>query len=600
MLNLEQSPSEESDALRDAYRSLGLGEDLEALQEHRDHLEVALQHTQEQLQMMAQENTRLKLQLRKEVEEELGSVREKVCRRGFIYRHFIQLNLYPNLTNFYSISLIKLATLCTQIDTLTTWNGAEDNTTLALDQDDLVQALNQENRALADRIQELLAHIELREEEMKKEEKQLREHISDLEENGDRLKQENQEHECLITELTKKTEDDLNTIMELQQKLSEAEQHMEETQVDKEPCGSGRFPQNNLEEFVDSLVESVLQAEEQQLISCHHQVDSAAASAPVSKHGSHYDLLQKSLHVNSLTDQVGQLTKTIQSLKTEQEDLSGNIESLREQQREVSLSVQTQTEVKQQLTRSVWGLKEEKDCISRYLAGLKQEREQLTRTVCGLKDERDQLIRSLSSLKEEKEQLTKSLSALEREHGKLSESLSSGKEEKDQIMQSLQSLQTESDQLIPAVLYLKQERDELTNSLKCLKEQRDTEQSSYTLKEDSDKLIKSVSSLREEKESIELSISCLRQEEGQIKLQLQALEEERKNHKAALPSQTQTEGHNQKQHLLNPDSAVTTKKAEIIVGATQRCQTGEDRGIHLQVSRRKYPVSIVAYCVSLC
>lgn len=97
MLNLEQSPSEESDALRDAYRSLGLGEDLEALQEHRDRLEVALQHMQEQLQMMAQENTRLKLQLRKEVEEEPGSVREKVCRRGFIYRYFIQFKFYPNL-----------------------------------------------------------------------------------------------------------------------------------------------------------------------------------------------------------------------------------------------------------------------------------------------------------------------------------------------------------------------------------------------------------------------------------------------------------------------------------------------------------------------
>ncbi|XP_030252294.1 myosin-7B isoform X2 [Sparus aurata] len=547
MLNLEQSPSEESDALRDAYRSLGLGEDLEALQEHRDRLEVALQHMQEQLQMMAQENTRLKLQLRKEVEEEPGSVREK-------------------------------------IDTLTTWNGAEDNTILALDQDDLVQALNQENRALANRIQELLAHIELREEEMKREEKQLRERFSNLEVNGDRLKQENQEHECLITELTKKTEDDLNTIMELQQKLSEAEKHMEETQADKEPCGSGRFQQNNLEECVDSLVESVLQAEEPQSISCHHQVDSAATSAAVSKHGSHYDPLQKSPHVNSLTDQVGQLTKTIQSLKKEQDELSGNIESLREQQRVVSLSVRTQTEAKQQLTRSVWVLKEEKDGISRYLAGLKQEREQLTRTVCGLKDERDQLMRSMSSLKEEKEQLTKSLSGLERENGKLSESLSSGKEEKDQIMQSLQSLQTESDQLIPAVLYLKQERDELTNSLKCLKEQRDTEQSSYTLKADSDKLIKSVSSLREEKESIELSISCLQQEEAQIKLQLQGLKEERKSHKAALSNQTQTDGRNQKQHLLNPNSAVTTKKAEISAGATQRCQTGDDRGNHLQQS----------------
>lgn len=99
ILNLEESPSEESDALREAYRSLGLGEDLEALQEQRDRLEVALQHTQEQLQVMAQENTRLKLQLRKEAEEqdaeaEQGSSREKVCHSGCsILKCFIQLKL---------------------------------------------------------------------------------------------------------------------------------------------------------------------------------------------------------------------------------------------------------------------------------------------------------------------------------------------------------------------------------------------------------------------------------------------------------------------------------------------------------------------------
>lgn len=82
ILNLEESPSEESDALREAYRSLGLGEDVEALQEQRDSLEVALQQTREQLQLMAQENTRLKLQLNKAAEAEQGPSREKVCHRG--------------------------------------------------------------------------------------------------------------------------------------------------------------------------------------------------------------------------------------------------------------------------------------------------------------------------------------------------------------------------------------------------------------------------------------------------------------------------------------------------------------------------------------
>ncbi|KAM6952967.1 uncharacterized protein PEZ65_016716 [Lycodopsis pacificus] len=462
ILNLEKSPSEESDALREAYRSLGLGEDLEAHQEQRDSLKVALEQAQEQLQMMAQENAQLKLQLGKEGQEseaERGTSREK-------------------------------------IRPLPAGNGAEDTAILTIAQDDLVQALNQENRALADRIQELLAHIELREEEIKREQTQLTEHVSKLEGNRVRLEQENQEHECLITELTKKTEDDLNTIMDLQQRLVESEQRTEESQVAKTLCGSqlqsqytaaisGGFQQNNVEECVDSLVESVLNGEEPQLMSSQRPA-LTAASAPGSQHDNHYDplqsSLQSSLHVSSLTDQVGQLTKSVQSLKTEKEELSGCISALREQQREVALSVQTQTEDKQQLTRTVWGLKEEKDGISISLAGLKQEREQLTRTVWGLRDERDQFIRSMSGLKEEKE----SLSGLKREKDKLLESLSSGKEERDQIMQSLQSSQTESAQLSQAVLCLKQERDELTNSLKCLKEQRDKERSSYTSQEDYD------------------------------------------------------------------------------------------------------------------
>ncbi|XP_074504912.1 uncharacterized protein LOC141775445 isoform X2 [Sebastes fasciatus] len=556
ILNLEERRSEESDALREAYRSLGLGEDLEALQKQRDRLEVALEHTQEQLQTMAQENTQLKLQLRKqEAEAEQGSSREK-------------------------------------ISTPPTRDGAEDNTILALAQDDLVQALNHENRALADRIQELLAHIELREEDIKREQTQLKERISKLEEDRIGLALENQEQECLITELTKKTEDDLNTIMELQQRLAESEQRLEESQVGKELCGpklqsehtaaiSERFQQNNLEECVDSLVESVLKGEEPQLVSSQQQDDLSAASTPGSQHDNHDDSLQNSLqsslHVSSLTDQVCQLTKSVQSLKTEEEELSGCIYSLREQQREVALSVQTQTEVKQQLTRTVWGLKEEKDSVSQSLASLKQEREQFTRTFCGLKDERDQLIKSMSGLKEEKE----SLSGLQREKEKLLEFLSSAKEERDQIMPSLQSLQTESEQLSQAVLCLKRERDELTNSLKCLKEQRDVEQSSYTSQEDRDKLIKSVSSLREDKERIEHSISCLKQEEKQIKVLLQGLREERNSLQTALPSQMQTEGRNQKQHLLNPNSGFTTKKTETLVG-TQRCQTHDHRGNSLQ------------------
>ncbi|GLD67356.1 plectin-like protein [Lates japonicus] len=333
LLNLEESPSEESDALREAYRSLGIGDDLEALREQRDRLEAALKHTQEQLEVLAQENTQLKLQLRKQVEEreaEQGSSKEKIGT--------------PPTTDGADHLLSS---------------PTQDNTILALAQDDLVQALNQENRALADRIQELLAHIELREEEIKTAQTQLREHISGLEEDRARLEHENQEQGCLVTELTRKTEDDLNTIMELQQKLEENKE------------------QNDVEIRVDSLVESVLKGDEEpQMVNSQQP---ASASGP--QHNNHHNPLQSSpqnpVHVSSLTDQVGHLTKTVQSLKTQHDELTGNIKSLREQQAEVALSVQTQTEEKQQLTRTVWGLKEEKDLIAQCLAEETTQRQHL-------------------------------------------------------------------------------------------------------------------------------------------------------------------------------------------------------------------------------
>lgn len=435
---------------------------------------------------------------------------------------------------------------------------------------------------MADRIQELLTHIEVREEEIKSKETQLRERISNLEVDKFRLEQENQEQECLITELTKKTEDDLNTIMELQQNLAGDERHVDTSQLVKELCVSqlqsdkvelsGCFLRTNLEQVVESVQKGV----EPQLMSSQCSDSSATASAPGCQQENHcnplQNSLQSSLHVNSLTAQVGELTKLVQSLKIEQEELLDNISSLREQQTEVALSVQTQTEVKQQLTRTVWGLKEEKDNVSRSLDGLKQEREQITKTVRGLKDERDQFIRSGSCLTEEKEQITNALFGLKIEKEKLLESISSRKLERDQILCLLQSLQREKDQLSQAVFSLKQEKDELSNSLKCLMQQRDKE--SYTVEEDSDKLMKLVSTLREEEEQIKL---------------LQGLREERKSHKAAL---CRAEGRN----LLNPNSAVSTKT---LVGTeehvTQRCLN--DRGISVQVLRDTYPLSIMFYYV---
>ncbi|XP_069575922.1 trichohyalin-like [Brachyistius frenatus] len=564
ILNLEDNPSEECDALREAYKSLGLGEDLQALREQREHLEVSLQHTQEQLQVMLEENTQLKLQLRKQAEEQQTETEQRSSREK-----------------------VSTPPTCDGDDQLQI-SPPRDDTVLA--QDDLVQALNQENRALADRIQELLAHVELREEEVTKQETQLREHISRLEEDGVRMEQENQEQGCLVSELTKKTDDDLNTIMELQQKLEESREDNQESQGQKQPCRVRRqspctaaitesFPPNNPEECVDSLVESVLKGKEAQLMFSQETNTLTTVSASGWQHDNHCISLQNSsrssLKVRSLTDQMVRLTSSVQSLKTEQEELTGSINSLREQQREAALSVQTQTEEKQQLTRTVWGLKEEKDCICQSLASLKQDKEQLNRTVCGLKDERDQFIRSISGLKEEKEQLTKSLSSLERDKEVIMESLSSGKEERDQIMQSLQ---TESDRLSQAILHLKQDRDTLTYSIKSLTEERDQEQLSDTLKEERDRFIKSVSSLKEEKGRTEHSISCLKIEEKQIMEVIQGLKEER-NGLHALPIQTQAEEKNRRQQLLNPGGAGTKKNTESLAGTgNQRCETNTHRG----------------------
>ncbi|XP_028272297.1 early endosome antigen 1-like isoform X2 [Parambassis ranga] len=559
-LNLEESPSQESDALREAYRSLGLGEDLQALQEQRDHLEVELKHTQEQLQVVAQENAGLKLQLRKQAEE------HETAQKS---------------------SGEKVSTLSTCDEDLRS-SPTQDDDILSLAQEDLVQALNHENRALADRIEELLAHIDSREEEITKEQAELRRNISRLEEDHVRLEQGNQEQACLISELTKKTEDDLNTIMELQQKLTESRDSKDESHVSKQHWESENAAsislQNNLEESVDHVVASVLKGEENtKLLSSQETNVLTTVSGSGTQTSDPLTISpQNSLHASQLADQVAQLTHSVQMLKAEQNELTGYINSLREQQKEVALSVHTQTEEKQQLTRTVWGLKEEKDRICQSLAVLKQEREQQSRTVWGLKDEREQFIKSVSGLKEEKEQLVMSLSVLERDKEAITESVTTGKEERDRIMQSLKSLQIESQQLSQEVLHLKQERDKLSDSLQSLKTQRDMEPISFSSKEDQDRLMDSVSSLKEEKERTKHSISCLKQEEKQLTLIIQGLREERSSLQAL---QMQTE-RSQRQQLLSPSCPGLMKKTETLAGTgdytTQRCQTNNHKGSFVQ------------------
>ncbi|KAK5617149.1 hypothetical protein CRENBAI_011988 [Crenichthys baileyi] len=542
--NMEEIPSEESDALRAAFHGLGFGDDLQALKEERDHLEVELQHTKAELQTIAQENAELKLQLRRETErkpsaDEQWSSKEKIITSSTCNRD-------------YHLPL----------------NSDEYDTGLDLAQGELIQALNQENRALADRIQELLAHIELSELEMRKEQTHLRECICRLEEDGVRLEQENQEQVSLISELTRKTEDDLNTIMELQQKLEESKEEQQVKQLCRTLCQSenqdgitGCFQEKKQEEHVENLVESLVKGEK--------ETDSLTTASSSCQLNVQDDSSQNSLHASSLADEVAQLNTSIQSLKTEQKELTANISSLREAQKEVTLSVQKQTEDKQQLTRSVWALKEQKDCISQSLHGLKQEKENLNRAVCSLKDERHQHTRSISCLKKEKEELTWSLSTLQRDKDVIKDSISSGEEESDRIMKSLQSLQTESDQLRQTVLDLKKQRDELTDSLKGLTEERDEKELTLALNGEHGQLI-SVSCLKEEKEKLQQSIISLKQDEENIKQIILGLKEE----KCSL--QIQAEETNHELNLRSENMRTGTGDN------CPRCESSNNRGTSVQ------------------
>lgn len=394
---------------------------------------------------------------------------------------------------------------------------------------------------MAKRIQELLTHIKVREDEINMEKTELEGRITKLEVDTVRLEQEKQEQGCLITELTKKTEDDLNTIMELQQTLAEGEQ------VVQEPVGSQ--PQSeHTEHTVSQFFQWSSRKEAAEMFSKQQSPTLSTALPPVCHLENDYKPHQNSPSVNLLTDEVGKLSTSIHNLQMEQEELSNSINSLREQHKEVALSVLTQTEAKQQLTRTVWGLKEEKDMISQFLNGLKQEREQLTRALRGLKNEKDRYIRSTSDTAEEKELLIKTISGLKMEKKNLLETLSHRKEESDQILCLIQSFKTEMDQLNQTVVSLRQEKEELTNSLKRLKEQRDEEKSHYTSEEDRVTLMELVSTPREEKERIELSISRMKKEDKQVKL-LQGQLEERTGHNGAQTSQIQSEGRRQKPNL---------------------------------------------------
>lgn len=390
-------------------------------------------------------------------------------------------------------------------------------------QDELIQALNQENSALARRIQELLTHIEVREEEMKKEEAQLNEHISQLQVARGLLEQESEEQGCLITELTKKTEDDLNTIMELQQEVAEVRQRWDESHKQGAAERRGESGAPAAEQFRGGTQdddadagssEKQAQKEENTHLITGEQLKGSAEDNPCC---SSQRSLQNIPQLGSQTHQLDTLTRSVQSLTSERDELSVAVASLREQQKDVTLSVQTQTEVKQQLTRTVWALKVEKDDVSQHLEGLRRQQEQLAKEVRQLKDEREQCTGGARGLAAEKEELVKDLIGLKTEKEELLDSIANLKKERDQTVRLGQSLQANGDQLNHQVLSLKQEEEKHTDSLKCL-QKTDGEQSSCTLEGDLDELMKLISTLREEKERLELAVIRLKQEREQIDL----------------------------------------------------------------------------------
>ncbi|CDQ89958.1 unnamed protein product [Oncorhynchus mykiss] len=395
-LNLEEGTSEETEALKEAYRSMG--GDMDSLRDHRDQLESTLRHTQDQLHRVTEENARLKCKLR--AQGETGACEVELVGESMTN---VQENKVST-PNLIPQSCRDLTATPYQNDTILAL--AQDDLSLyALAQDDLALALNQENRALGRRIQELLAHIESQEGESERELVQLRLQVSLLERESTRLEQENLEQGGLITELTRKTEDDLNTIIELQ------ERRVERGQLGLQQGDSGLTTESE---------------------SVHAQQGQPTVGVVTS--------LQGDQTPGSVNSGVPQVDHTVESVCGQQEDrlttestcrlrekrdeLIGYLSDLKEEREQVALSLSSQTEEKHQLTRSMWVLKEERDQIHKSLCGLKEEKEQLTRSLCGLKDERDKVTRSMCGLKEERDQLVQSMFGLEEERDQLVQSMS--------------------------------------------------------------------------------------------------------------------------------------------------------------------------------
>ncbi|XP_045579966.1 rootletin isoform X4 [Salmo salar] len=477
-LNLEEGTSEETEALREAYRSMG--GDMDSLRDHRDQLESTLRHTQDQLHRVTEENAQLKCKLRAQGETGACEVEQGSSLVGESMTN-VQENKVPT-PNLIPQGSRELTATPYQNDTILAL--AQDDLSLyALAQDDLALALNQENRALGRRIQELLAHIERQEGESERELVQLRLQVSLLERESTRLEQENQEQGGLITELTRKTEDDLNTIIELQERRVESSQ-LGLQQEDRLTTESTCRLRENRDELIGYL--SDLKEEREQV----------------------------SLSLSSQTEEKHQLTRSMWVLKEERDQIHKSLCSLKEE--------------KEQLTRSLCGLKDERDKVMRSMCGLKEGRDQLVQSMSGLQEERHQPVQSMSGLQEERDQLVQSMSGLQEERHQPVQSMSGLQEERDQPVQSMSGLQEERDQLVQSMSGLQEERDQLVQSMSGLQEERDQlVQSMSGLQEERDQLVQSVTGLQEERDQLVQSMSGLQEERDQLVQSMSGLQEER-------------------------------------------------------------------------
>ncbi|XP_062332890.1 rootletin-like [Osmerus eperlanus] len=594
----EAEGSEETEALREAYRSLG--GDLDGLRDQRDQrdqLDNALLHTQQQLQRLSLENARLKLQLREQAGEG-ASKAELRCSVGEVrVSGNSQIHGHP-LSHAPTQEVLPSSSPSTP----------PEGDLFALAQDDLALALNQENRALAGRIQELLAHLELQEGEAERELAQLRLQVLGLERDGARLEQDNEEQVCLIAELTRKTEDDLNTIMDLQQRLNNSGQIRGPQVHDalESGCGLMELPSDHATGSESGQGDrgggsvndppqsegpvkpvSVPSQVNRAVVSVHVQPPEPAAElenglrvdpSPVCGQQNKHPTTELPSGPN-LDDRVvtsGNPPKgedgsgTASGSRGERsaaEELLRSVSALREEQRELGRSLQGQTDDKHQLTRSLWVLKEERDQVTLSLQALKQERDLLTRSLCGVREERDKMMRSMSGLKEERDRLSQSVGSLKEERDHFV-----SEKEREHVTQSLHGLEKERDQVERSLCGLKEERDQLTRSMCTLTEERDAlVQSLCDLEEERDKLATSLCGEKEKKDQLTNSLRGLREERDRLQTDV-----------TSLQKLLHSEGPSQSRVANQSQVGMPTR---IDGDATQRChvtvsslQSGQDGG----------------------